>query len=1703
MRRWLVLFSLLLGPLLGLPLALPAHAFDLPGLGRDAGQYREQLERRFPAGGTPQQRQGAEQRAVAAERANNWPNAAQAWEERAGLGEMSPAQWLALARAQLRRTPPEPARALHAAWQNFLMVPAGPPEIPSLLLVAEALGRMDRPAQQIAALEAVIQRAPNEPRHAEALAQARRAAGVLVARVNTESEAEPARACLAFTVPPARRQDWQPQDWIRAEPAIPGLAITRDGDSLCAVGLPHGRTTRILLRAGLPGEEGLRLNRDTALNIAMPDRAPRMAFDSRAFLLARGQQARVPLALMNVASVQMRIIRVAERNLVPLTRDWRLGDQMDSWTAQDLHESWGRVVWEGRIETPRHPTNSLQRLSVPVPEEVRAAGPGLYIMVARPGDGTNDSQSLATAQPLIVTDLGLTAWRGAGGLAVQARQLGDSRPAAGTRVALMARNNEILAEVETGPDGLARFAAPLLRGQGPMAPVAIHASTADDLVALDLEAASFDLSDRGVAGRAHPGPLDAFLWLDRGIYRPGETVQAMVLLRDVAGAPSPLPVRLRLRRPNGQIAAEGVVRDGAHWPVTLPAAAPVGLWKIEALTDPAAPPVGEATLRVDAFVPERLAVEVGPAPGPLTPGQPLALPVTARFLYGAPGSGLTGSAQYRLITERSPFPGLPGFLFGLEDEVFAPDLLSADLPETDAQGRATLTLALARAPDTTRPLRAEMTLQVTEPGGRATSVDLPLAVAGAPRLIGIRGPQSVNVNSEAAFDIVIANPSGVAQAGALNLRLVRERPDWRIVLRGGQPRYETTWLDEPVDTASVNATAATPARFARSLPFGRYRLEAQEAGGMALASVRFRSGWAGSESAEVPDKVDVAADRQSFAPGQTATLRITPPFAGRASIAILTDRLVSLREIELPAAGAEITIEADAAWGAGAYAAVTVFRPAGAGGQANDAPGRALGLTWLQMDPAARRLDIAIGGAERVRPMGRVTIPVSVTGGAGASQGGIRLTLAAVDEGILRLTRFATPDPLAHYAGRRTLGTDIRDDYGRLIRPDDGTLATLRQGGDELGDLGALRIPQRNVVLFSGVVTTDADGRAEIPLDIPDFAGELRLMAVAWEGARVGSAARTLLVRDPVLAEAILPRFLAPGDEATISVLLHNLELPPGEVSATLSTEGAIALAGPNRLAARLATGARAQPTATLRATASGEGVLRLAITGPNGFTATREARIEVRSSRGLASVASLSEVAPGQEARITPDAARFLPGAWRATARLGTPVRFDAEGMLRLLESFPLACLEQLSSQALGMAAALTEASTPQQSVRLQRSVDGILSRQRYDGSFGLWSAQSEPEYWTSAYAVEALLRAKAAGATVADAALEAALTDLGERLEETNPSDPPEYAAQAARLNALSLAGRHRLGAARRLMESLDRLPTPLARAQLGAAFARAGDTERATRAFTAALAAPARRDWSYDYGSAARDAMAILVLLQEGQMPAPMLATALARLPGPELTPSLASTQEQAWAVLAAAALGRDGRPVRASFEGAAVERRRVDVTSGGALRNLGDAPLPVSLTITGIPSEALPAGRNAMQIRRRFLNLEGMALNLDQLRAGTSFILVLEGRAESSQAHLAMMSQGLPAGWEVEGALGPGAVPGLPGLGELSTPDAQPALDDRVAVAFTFTAEQREFRMAVRLRAVTPGRFELPGAEVSDMYRPAFFARQATTRINILP
>ncbi len=175
----------------------------------------------------------------------------------------------------------------------------------------------------------------------------------------------------------------------------------------------------------------------------------------------------------------------------------------------------------------------------------------------------------------------------------------------------------------------------------------------------------------------------------------------------------------------------------------------------------------------------------------------------------------------------------------------------------------------------------------------------------------------------------------------------------------------------------------------------------------------------------------------------------------------------------------------------------------------------------------------------------------------------------------------------------------------------------------------------------------------------------------------------------------------------------------------------------------------------------------------------------------------------------------------------------------------------------------------------------------------------------------------------------------------------------------------------------------------------------------------------------------------------------------------------------------------------------------IAASGTARNIGSAPVWQAVSITGIPRQALPAAREGFRVTRRFFALNGEPLNLDTLAQNTSFILLMELRSETNDRHEAMLTQGLPAGWEIASRLPAGNVAGMPWLGTLTEVDSQPALDDRYAAAVTITQPRPFARVAVRLRAVTPGAFELPGAEAQDMYRPGIFARQNTARITVLP
>src|SRR5207344_1220559 len=241
-------------------------------------------------------------------------------------------------------------------------------------------------------------------------------------------------------------------------------------------------------------------------------------------------------------------------------------------------------------------------------------------------------------------------------------------------------------------------------------------------------------------------------------------------------------------------------------------------------------------------------------------------------------------------------------------------------------------------------------------------------------------------------------------------------------------------------------------------------------------------------------------------------------------------------------------------WGSGAYVVATLRRPLDA--RAERMPGRAIGVQWFSINRKARTLALEMPLPDLLRPNSALRIPVKVGGLAPAEAA--RIVVAAVDVGILNLTNYKPPAPDDYFLGQRRLTADIRDLYGQLLDGMQGTVGQIRTGGDGGATLQAAPPTQPPLALYSGVITIGRDGTAEVAFDLPEFAGSVRGMAVAWSKDKVGRQVGDVIVRDPVVVTATLPRFILTGDKSTLHIELDNVEGAAGDYRVTVEAEGPV-----------------------------------------------------------------------------------------------------------------------------------------------------------------------------------------------------------------------------------------------------------------------------------------------------------------------------------------------------------------------------------------------------------------------------------------------------------------------------------------------------------------------------------------------------------------
>ncbi|MGE0149804.1 MAG: alpha-2-macroglobulin [Parvibaculaceae bacterium] len=1616
-----------------------------------------------------------------------------------------------------------PFKALGASVRAYQLAGADAEKAAALNAIAQALVKREDWRPALNAYRASLELAENADIR-KAYEELRKTHGFRVTDYTVESDAPQPRLCFQFSDPLANSvSDFAP--YLALDPG-PVSAVTVDGSKLCIEGLKHGERYKVTVRQGLPSAVEEDLLQDAVYEIYVRDRTPSVHFVGKSYVLPRMGQSGIPLVSVNTGKAKLQLYRIGDRSLLSAVGGSSFLGQLYSFQADDIARRKGKKVWEGTMDLVSK-SNEDVTTAFPVDEALGKIEPGLYVMTAEPADGVANEDSQLATQWFVVSDLGLSTLKGKDGLHVSLRSIATASPLANVTVRLIARNNEILGSAMTDAQGAAFFATGLTRGEDGLEPALVVASDdKDDYAFIDISRAAFDLSDRGVAGRDPPGAADAFVYVERGVYRRGETVHAAVLLRDgKADQLADVPLTLVVQRPDGVEYSRTVLADqgagGRTLDIPLIASAAGGTWRVTAYTDPKGASVGETSFLVEDYIPDRIEFDLKANGTRVDRAAGASLTVDGRYLFGAPAAGLDVEGDISVAADSRPFEQWRGYVFGLSDE--AVDTVQnsiGDLARTDDKGHAEIAMPLPQLPTTSRPLKANFTIRMKEAGGRGVVRTASLPIASPGDMLGLK-PEfdagAVGEGQQAVFSALAVDPQGnrVAAKGA-NWVLKRLTTTYQWYKTDGRWSYEAVTTARKVTGGTVDIAADRPAELSVAVQWGQYRMEIT-GDGLAPSSTSFHAGYYTSEKANTPDMLPVALDRTSVRSGDTVQVKIDARFAGKASVQVVGERLFASELVDVPENGTTVPVEVGSDWGTGAYVVVTHFRPMDVA--AKRMPTRSIGLAWFGIDRAERTLAVSLTPPAVMKPRQGLKVPVRIDGLGGEKA---YVTVAAVDVGILNLTGYRPPEPETYYYGQKRLSAELYDIYGQLIDGMGANRGPIRTGGDSgAGNFQSPPPSQAPLALFSGIVEVASDGTAEVPFDIPAFNGTIRVMAVAWTRGKVGHASVDVVARDPVVIAGTLPRFLGVGDQSRWRLDLLNAEAVPGDYTLTLTIDGPVG-ADPALLQQTVTIGAAGSRTpVSVPITASGIGTARLtaALAGPGDVQIDQDFTLAVEPANPPVTRRMVHMIEPNGGLAVGRDLlAEMVPGTGAVSLSVGPLSALDVPGLLRDLDRYPYGCSEQLVSRAMPLLY-LSELGGNDLDLdgsvkdRLSDTVQRLLARQDTNGAFGLWNSYSG-DLWLSAYVTDFLLRAREKGFAVPEAALGQAVDYLRNQVGNSPYVQQGKGEDVAYALYTLARAGRAPAGDLKYFADTrIGDFGTAMARAQIAAALGMLGDKQRANAAFQSAadvLASEAQgvipAAWGY-YGSPLRDAAAIVALAENGNAGRPVIEAALKVIGEQRAKSRYASTQEMNWMVLAARNIVEQARSVALDVDGSAHQGAFYKVYRDQALgeahkvTNLGPSPLQAVVAVSGAPVVPEPASANGMSLTRTYYTLDGKPADPAQVAQNTRLVVVLTAsRDGGDQTGNFLLVDRLPAGLEIENPqlVATGSTGSLSWLGDLTGVSHAEFRDDRFVAAFT----DQTARLAYIVRAVAPGRYALPGATVEDMYRPERNATLATTTMSVV-
>ncbi len=1521
---------------------------------------------------------------------------------------------------------------------------------------------------------------------------------------------------------------------VQLTPEVPVSVVPTRGGFRLIGDLPRGELNLSIGVGARTVDGGLvrvRFDRD----LVVPARSSQVRYVSQGRYLPRDAWRGLPLQHMNLDEVVLTVRHVPPENLV----FWLSGDD------ERATERTSDVVLETTVPVA-HVPDEPTRTWLDVGRLLPTVDNGLYeLTVAGGGDR-------ASAR-ILLTDLTVVAKQGADDeLLAWVVDSHTHTPVPGAEVSLVVPSGRTVGACRTRADGGCSL-APDEAGPDHTDPVALLVQARGDLTVVELDAVALSLAEHDVSGESYGAERAYRLagWTERGVYRPGDTVHLAGLVRTASrSAPDAgLPVVLTLTDPRDKEVRRASLETNAAGFVTLdvPLAdfAATGAWKaVFTIGDRV---VQTVAFSVEEFVPERMAVTASAPEEHVLAGTPVEIAVDARYLFGGSAAGSPVEVRCQLTPGQFTPPGGEGFIYGrpLAGQVD----LGTVTAELDEAGQATV------ACPSSRPLvRAEGTgvlvaeVAVFEGGsGRSTKGQARAWVHPQEVYVGLassadtlRGGQEARIQGR-VVDWAGA-PVDTHDEVELELSRIVSEYGYQIDPRTGHERWTRLQRPLPEQRELVPVTDGT---FTWALrpdeDAGGFQVAVRGGAGRAtlrLAGTGEPYWWSDEDEVELtprplkPTAVEVSLPEQLHV-GERATARFIAPYGGRALITLETAGVLrhEWREVTAGPQTWDFTLTD---FDETAYVSVLVLKDPHLDSRQAYLPDRAFGVARSRVVPEQWTAALSLTAPDEVR----AHAPLTVTLDLGPQSGPTWATVAAVDEGILSLTDFESPDPSQDIFPDRALGVTTWETVGwtLTVPPADGA---RRTGGDAEQAMDRVQMV-KPVALWSGLVEVPASGVVDVTLDVPQYQGALRVMAVVAGPEKLAHADATVLVRDPLVVQTTLPRFLNQGDVVDVPVFLTNLsgEDRPVELSLVVEplagSEGQpIVIVGDDETRLVLEDGEGDSAVFRLRADGAWGGA-RFTVTATSGeLTSVETLEVPLTTSAPRVTELSMVRLDDGLNG-LDGLVGEWVPTTERTTFWVTAHPYGKAFSHLKYLVRYPYGCLEQTTSNTrpLLYVQSLLEATEPELPVgkdvddMVRHGVERILSMQTASGGFAYWLGSDTPNYWGTAYATHMLLDAKAQGHTVSADALDDALDFMARELAANARRDDAAHGhafrhGEAYIHYTLALAGR---GQRAKILAALDGLPVvdegPAAeqRYLLMAALYLAGD-----RRFEAELEDPGAAPLPLDLGRR-NDAAFYSELRRLGftlSIYQDLFGTdggeRLARRVGSGLESRTArgySTQELVWGITGLGKRVSDQRQQALNGTLVADGRELVpDTTEGLAWTwtvNRASERETLTLDVDVDPeadlflvvrSEGLRLGaekqgvQQGLRVGRELLDAEGLPLALETHQLGDLVFVrtTIENTTVDPIANVALVDR-LPAGWELENPrLGGSGGPDWVDADQAWVSDHMNLRDDRVEVFGSLRAGEVG-EIVYQARAVSAGTFALPPVEAEAMYDPDLKARQ---------